>query len=406
MLNSPLAFKADHWADALIQHGSKISGEKIKKFTIETIGFDNLVINSATAKKDLQVLVAQRKNTVIIGHNLAVNVGNPLVDNIIDPVAFILPGKDFEMNPVIISSKTEITKLVKNEIFYVPGTNRLQAAAKESPASFKELELKPKENIDGEPNPKYDASIEEDQSMYVTNIQFIPPSVACELYTKLDSESIEHDASKVAPIIYNSAEAQATVDSFANLGLDASTTTSPTTFVDVLTDQILAFLWIVGDKDDEPPIWKSAGPTASKGIKTDPMVLFGINQNSNKKPYTVDSDNESEDEDARPSKRQTTNHLSNDDIIAIIKASATTASNSSTPNKNYDKLPEPVKDILCRLNTPPNQPLSTIPTEAARAFTTVRLSMPVPYISTTFLPARTSKESFPTETAATSRAVD
>jgi hypothetical protein len=66
-------------------------------------------------------------------------------------------------------------------------------------------------------------------------------------------------------------------DSFANLELDASTTTtSPTTFVDVLTDQILIFLWTVGDKYDDPPNWKSAGPTASRAIKADAMALFEI----------------------------------------------------------------------------------------------------------------------------------
>jgi hypothetical protein len=32
MLNSPLAFKADNWADALIHHGKKINGGKIKNF--------------------------------------------------------------------------------------------------------------------------------------------------------------------------------------------------------------------------------------------------------------------------------------------------------------------------------------------------------------------------------------
>jgi hypothetical protein len=319
-----------------------------------------------TAKKNLQVLVAQRNKKVTIGHNLAVNVGNSLTDDMVEPIAAVLPGKDFDMHPVILSTKTEIVQLVKSEKFSAPSAKRLRAAAKEGPAVFKKLELKPMENINGQPNPKYDANIEDDQAIFVTNIQFIPPSFTSELYAKVDPEANEHDAATVTSIIYKSAENQAAVDA-SDLDLAAY----PTVFDDVLTDQVLAFLWIVGDKEDQPPVWKPAGPTATKSIKADAFSLFEIHIKSTKKSFADLSEEDSydDDEEERPAKRQSTNHLSSDDIIQIIKATAVTTSNSSTtPNKNYDKLPEPIKDILCRLNTPPGHALSTVPTEAARSF--------------------------------------
>jgi hypothetical protein len=133
------------------------------------------------------------------------------------------------------------------------------------------------------------------------------------------------------------------------------------------TDQLLQFLWLATRTLADLPIWN----TASKAIKADALKFFDIPNEEGKKKHSAAFNLNSEDEsnDGSPPKRQTKNQYSHGELLDIIKISTAQFSNQSmASNKNYDKLPEPIKDILCRLNTAPGKPVSTIPTNAARAF--------------------------------------
>jgi hypothetical protein len=182
-----------------------------------------------------------------------------------------------------------------------------------------------------------------------------------------------HEPAVIAFIILKSAEDQAATEAFEASILAAAegTNTAPNDSSDnEYTDQLLQFLWLATRTLSDLPIWKPAGPTAAKAIKADALKFFDIVNKEGKKAHAAafnsDSDNESTDES--PPKRQTKNQYSHGELLDIIKMTAQFSNQSTASNKNYDKLPEPIKDILCRLNTAPGEPVSTVPTDAARAF--------------------------------------
>jgi hypothetical protein len=130
-----------------------------------------------TAKKDLQVLVAQHNKTVIIGHNLTVDVGNTLLETEIEPIALVIPGKDFDMQPVVLRTKEEIIKAVKVGKYYVPSIGRIRAAAKQSSQTFKAMRLAATRKIKDKQgneidNPLYDGTLELNAIFNTTSLQF------------------------------------------------------------------------------------------------------------------------------------------------------------------------------------------------------------------------------------------